>query len=209
MDDGPMVRRSWTAIVALVAALAVVGLVVGLSHDWSPDSGATATGPEGDTSLGLEMYALGDRIELPAISGRDVDGEPLATADYPGTILVLNLWGSWCGPCRAEAPDLAKVSKVTKNKGVQFLGIDTRDNPASARAFQRHYGITYPSFDDQDGSIMASFPRIVPLSAVPSTVFVDADGTIAARVVGRVDDSTLRGIIEDLIEERDGAEPTP
>ncbi len=121
----------------------------------------------------------------------------LDLADLRGHVVVLNVWGSWCAPCRAEAPDLAAISKETESRGVRFVGIDVRDNPAAARAFARSYGITYPSFDDQNGLVLAQFTGIIPVSAVPSTLVVDKSGVIRARVVGQVDGSTLRGLIQD------------
>ena len=112
---------------------------------------------------------------------------------------MLNVWGSWCGPCRAEAPDLAEISAETMDQGVRFIGIDVRDNPAAARAFEREFGITYPSFDDQDGQVLASFAGVVPVSAVPSTIVVDQSGVIRASIVGKTDTRTLRGLIDDLL----------
>lgn len=152
---------------------------------------------DGDSSVGLTMYP-GDRgIPLPDIEGETITGESLSLADLRGHVVVLNVWGSWCAPCRAEAPDLAKISKETAPRGVRFVGIDVRDNPAAGRAFERKFGITYPSFDDQNGLVLASFTGIVPVGAVPSTLVVDRSGIIRARNIGRIDATTLRGLIED------------
>ena len=100
-------------------------------------------------------------------------------------------------PCRAEAPDLVEVAAESAERGVAFVGIDVRDNPSAARAFARNYDVTYPSLDDQKGLLLAQFTGIIPVSAVPSTLVVDTGGTIRARVVGQVDASTLRALIED------------
>ena len=97
----------------------------------------------------------------------------------------------------AEAPDLAEISAATAPRGVRFVGIDVRDNPAAGQAFEREFGITYPSFDDENGLVLASFTGIVPVSAVPSTLVVDRDGIIRARNIGRIDATTLCGFIED------------
>ena len=83
--------------------------------------------------------------------------------------------------------------------GFEGLVIDVRDNPAAARAFEREFGITYPSFDDQDGQVLASFAGVVPVSAVPSTIVVDQSGVIRASIVGKTDTRTLRGLIDDLL----------
>jgi thiol-disulfide isomerase/thioredoxin len=104
---------------------------------------------------------------------------------------------AWCAPCRAEAPDLARISAETASRGVRFVGIDVRDNAAAAQAFLRHYGITYPSFDDQGGLVLVQFTGLVPVGAVPSTIVVDKQGIVRARAVGRIDATTLRGLIDD------------
>lgn len=151
-------------------------------------------------TTGLTLYPGNDGIPLPDVSGRTITGEPLSFKDFRGNVLVINVWGSWCAPCRAEAPDLAEVSQETAPRGVRFVGIDVRDNPAAGRAFEREYGITYPSLDDQNGIVLASFTGIIPVSAVPSTVVVDRNGIVRARNIGRIDATTLRGLIEDAEE---------
>jgi len=140
----------------------------------------------------------GDRgVPLPSVSGRTIEGELLSLDDLRGAVLVINVWGSWCAPCRAEAPDLVEVASDTASRGVRFVGIDVRDNPSAAQAFARNFDVGYPSLDDQRGLLLAQFTGIIPVSAVPSTLVVDAGGTIRARVVGRVDASTLRALIDD------------
>ncbi len=157
-------------------------------------SQAVGTEPGG---VGLTLYPGDKGIPLPKIKGRTITGDTLSLADLRGHVLVLNVWGSWCAPCRAEAPDLAKVSKETEPRGVRFVGIDVRDNPAAARAFERDFGITYPSLDDQNGLVLANFTGIVPVSAVPSSLVIDPSGIIRARNIGQIDATTLRGLIED------------
>ncbi|WP_460834443.1 TlpA family protein disulfide reductase [Nocardioides hungaricus] len=105
--------------------------------------------------VGLTLYRGQEAIPLPQIRGTTIDGQALDLTDLRGRVVVLNVWGSWCGPCRAEAPDLAAVATETATRGVEFVGIDVRDNPAAARAFVRKYQITYPSFDDQNGLVLA------------------------------------------------------
>lgn len=185
-------RKARTGIVLLV----VVSLI-GVGWWQVKHLKATTGGDGSNAGVGLTLYKGPDGIPLPAIAGKTVDDESLDLADLRGHVLVLNVWGSWCAPCRAEAPDLAKISAQTAARGVRFVGIDVRDNPAAARAFARNYGITYPSFDDQNGLVLAQFTGIIPVSAVPSTLVVDKDGVIRARVVGRIDGATLRGLIED------------
>lgn len=197
--------RRWNAALKFSAAAIAVVIVaaavwVGVTRDWSAGDGGSSDRAD-DQSLGLKMFPKDERVAVPAISGMDLDGKPLALTDYPGQVLVLNVWGSWCGPCRAEAPDLAKVSNATHGDGVQFIGIDTRDSPAAAKSFESEFGIEYPSFDDRDGRVLTQFNGLVPIAAVPSTIFIDTDGLIAARVIGRVDQTTLQGIVDDLLKE--------
>ena len=154
------------------------------------------SGGAGPTS-GVALFPGNKGIPLPEVEGRTLEGERIALADLRGTVVVLNVWGSWCAPCRAEVPELKAVAAQTSDEGVQFMGIDVRDNPAAARAFQRRFGIEYPSIDDRSGLVLAQFAGVIPVSAVPSTVVADRSGMIRARVVGRVDAVTLRGLIDD------------
>jgi thiol-disulfide isomerase/thioredoxin len=121
--------------------------------------------------------------------------------------VVLNVWGSWCNPCRAETPELVRAANQTRSQGVRFVGIDTRDNPSAARAFATASKMPYPSIIDRDGRVLLGFNGIVPFSAVPSTVVIDRTGQIAARVIGRISYTTLLGVIDDL--QTETATPTP
>ncbi|MBP2348977.1 thiol-disulfide isomerase/thioredoxin [Kribbella aluminosa] len=186
----------------MVAAVAVAGMVTWRSDFWA-DGGVvrTAQQPSGEAvTTGLTLYAAGSRPQVPELRGQTLDGEQLALADLRGHVLVINVWGSWCQPCRKEAPDLARVARETAGRGVRFVGIDTRDNPAAARAFVRAFKVPYPSIID-DGHMMLAFHGVIPVSAIPSTVVVDPAGKIAARVVGKTDYSTLRGLVDDVLDE--------
>lgn len=115
------------------------------------------------------------RTPLPSLSGTTLDGNPLDLSQYKGKVIVLNVWGSWCPPCRHEAPQLVAAS--AKTTGVaQFVGIDTRDtNKAAAQAFVRNARIGYPSLYDPDGALLLRL-RSVPPKAIPSTLVVDRQG---------------------------------
>ena len=192
VSEESRVVRNW-AVVAIIVGIVAVAL-------WQASelkSRASVSGG-GDAGTGLTLYPGEQGILLPAIEGRTITGETLSLQDLRGHVVVINVWGSWCAPCRAEAPDLAAISKAAAPRGVRFVGIDVRDNPAAGRAFERNYGISYPSYDDQNGLVLAQFTGIIPVSAVPSTLVADRDGVIRGRVVGRVDGTTLRGLIEDV-----------
>jgi thiol-disulfide isomerase/thioredoxin len=110
-------------------------------------------------------------------------------------VVVVNFWGSWCAPCRSEAPTLAVLSQEYRSKGVQFVGVDIRDSPASAQAFVQNFGISYPSLNDPADEIALAFRSTVPPAAIPSTLVIDRDGHIAGRVIGQASDASLGGIL--------------
>ena len=139
-----------------------------------------------------------EREPAPVVAGTTLTGERLSLADFAGDVVVLNVWGSWCPPCRAEAPELSAAARRLARDGVKFLGIDVRDNPATARAFVAAADIPYPSISDQSGSTLLGFRGTLPPNAIPSTLVVDADGDVAARVLGPVTESTLVGLVRDV-----------
>ena len=150
----------------------------------------------------VETIPPASRSELPRFEGATLDGGHFDTADHAGKVLVINVWGSWCPPCRKEAPGLQRAWSETRDRGVQFVGIDIRDNDASARAFERKFGITYPSITSADsGPPELALSRFLPQGAVPSTVIVDRSGKVAARVIGRTTYITLRDLIDDALAE--------
>lgn len=186
--------RSWRGRILTVLVVGLLAVGLWQANQWRTRSSGPSSGEVGS---GLTRYPGDKGIPLPQIEGKTIAGDTLSLRSLRGHVVVLNVWGSWCAPCRAEAPDLSKISKETAPRGVRFVGIDVRDNPAAALAFERNYGITYPSFDDQHRLVLAQFTGIIPVSAVPSTLVVDRSGLIRARVVGRVTGPTLRGLIED------------
>lgn len=147
----------------------------------------------------------GEAVEL---SGTTLDGARVDVRQFGGTVVVVNVWGSWCPPCRKEAPELERAYRELRGRGVNFLGIDTRDNVAAARAFVTRYGLSYPSLVD-DGPMLLAFRGAVPASAVPTTIIVDGAGRVAARVIGGTDAATVKGLVEDVLaEESSSSSPT-
>ncbi len=198
---GPLI---WVGI-ALAAISAVVWIVtLGPGGSSITELGSEAASETAGWETGLTRYRGADRRPAPEVAGKTLDGGRLALADLRGHVVVVDVWGSWCVPCREEAPDLARVARETHDKGVRFVGIDVRDNAAAARAFVRRYEITYPSLFDTDGSLLLAFDGIIPVSAVPSTVVIDRQGRIAARVIGKTTYRTLRGVIDDVLAEPRG-----
>jgi len=139
-----------------------------------------------------------DRKQPGAVSGRTLDGEQVSLADFRGKVVVVNVWGSWCGPCRAEAPMLAQASRELAGKGVVFLGIDSRDpSKDAAKAFVRRFDIPYPSLYDQQGATLLAFHGTLTPNSVPSTVVVDPQGRVAGSVLGNLSRTTLDDLVED------------
>jgi peroxiredoxin len=182
------------------AAVTVVLLLGGCGASSSDNLGYIS----GDGTV--EQIAPSKRTTLPPVTGELLDGGTFDSADYTGQVLVYNVWGSWCPPCRDEASHLQRAWEETQNQGVQFVGIDVKDNDAAARAFEREYGVTYPSINSEDSaSALLAFSGTLPPNAVPSTVVVDPQGRVAARVVGKTTYSTLIALVNDVLPE--GAEP--
>ena len=197
--DRTRTRRRRQRSAGLIATAALLLAACGTSTtSGSSDTKKAA----GSSTQALTQYPAGKRPAAPRLSGKTITGDRLDLADLRGRVIVLNVWGSWCAPCRAEAPDLKKASDETRDLGVRFVGVDTRDNDGAAKAFERNYGITYPSFRDPDGKLLLGFNGRIPLSAVPSTVFIDRDGRIAARIIGPTTYTTLTELLQDLAAEK-------
>jgi len=134
----------------------------------------------------------GNRIAAPAMSGMTLSGKNFTFAK--GKVAVVNVWASWCSPCRAEEPTLSALSQ--KYSDVQFIGILTRDNPVNAEAFNRKRGTPYPTLIDD--SILIGFRKSLPANAIPTTVVIDRDGNVAARISGSVTVASLSNLIEEV-----------
>jgi thiol-disulfide isomerase/thioredoxin len=120
-------------------------------------------------------------------------------------VVVLNFWGSWCGPCRAEAPTLAVTAQQYRPDGVTFLGVDVRDTTASALAFTRDFGITYPSVSDPGSVITLDFTAVVPIAGTPTTLVIDRTGHIAGAVFGTATSQELTDILAQVTGKTAGA----
>ncbi|MFJ9819152.1 TlpA family protein disulfide reductase [Streptomyces sp. NPDC101151] len=141
----------------------------------------------------------GQRKAAPDLAGDSLDGKPVRLSDYRGKVVVLNAWASWCGPCRAEAPELNAAYQHLAAKGVRFLGLNTDKDAAGGRSFQRDHRLAYPSLSDPSGRQMLKFPKgSVPLG-VPFTVVVDTRGRMATVHSGVVTEKQLRDLVLPLV----------
>ena len=146
----------------------------------------------------LTVLPADQRPAAPVIEGTTLDGAAWRSDATSGKVLVYNVWGSWCAPCRAEAPVLEAASKRTADTAV-FVGLNTRDlDKAAPRAFVRAFAVGYVNLYDPDGALLLKFSGQLPASAIPSTLLVDPEGRIAARIIGEVTEATLVDVITDL-----------
>jgi thiol-disulfide isomerase/thioredoxin len=143
------------------------------------------------------------RQAAPVIKGTSLDGEPIDVGSMAGDVVVLNLWASWCGPCRGEAPALESVYQETKDQGVRFVGLNTRDGTANAQAFQRAFKISYPSIDDQDQRLQLAFSSSVNPSTIPWTIILDRQQRIAAVIPGEATYTALKRTVESVAAEKE------
>ncbi|MFD5033250.1 TlpA family protein disulfide reductase [Streptomyces sp. NPDC058405] len=188
-----------------VALTATVTLgVLSLSACGSGKSGGGGGTNYEVSTDGIARVAKGVRKSVGPIKGETLQGKHLDVADFKGKVVVINVWGSWCPPCRAEAPYLNKVAKEMKSTGVQFIGINTRDGDRSLpMEFENDFSISYPSLYDPTGKLLLSgFPKgTVNLQGLPATIIVDRNGKISARQFGGVDDTQLRKMIDPVVKE--------
>jgi thiol-disulfide isomerase/thioredoxin len=142
-----------------------------------------------------------DRADPVEFSGTTYEDEKFSSVDERGSVLVLNVWYASCAPCRKEAPDLVEIAGDYKDKGVDFVGINVRDEAGPALAFQKKYELPYPSLPDLDSSILYSLRGQVSPNAVPSTLVLDVEGRVAARISGAADPSILRSMLDTVVDE--------
>jgi peroxiredoxin len=168
-------RRTIVTVTAVVAVLLAGALAVTL-----------LTQGKGNASDNTVEYQAGHRPLVPDFTGTSLTGTTIKLSSYLGKTVVLNFWGSWCPPCRAEAPTLAVLDEQYRSQGVAFLGDDVGDTPANALAFTRSVGITYPSISDPGYLIVQKFSQAAPVSDTPTTVVIDKTGHVAGMVLGEV-----------------------
>ncbi|WP_030681166.1 TlpA family protein disulfide reductase [Streptomyces cellulosae] len=190
------------------ATLLTAGAVAAALTLTSCSSGGTSGGG-GNTNFvtgadGVATVEKGERADVPELSGKTVDGGQVDVADFKGKVVVLNVWGSWCPPCRAEAKNLETVYRDVKDQGVEFVGINTRDARVSlAKAFEKEFGVSYPSLYDPTGKLMLRFKKgTLNPQAIPSTLIIDREGKIAARTLQALSEEKLRAMLKPVLAEK-------
>lgn len=187
-----MRRPAWTVTAMAIAALALAGC--------SEQVPTTDPGYQsGDGTVA--QYPSGSRGEPITFEGISDQGDTMSSTEFLGSVVVVNFWYAGCAPCRLEAPWLQQISIDYTDQGVAVVGVNLLDDAATARAFAETFDLTYPSLLDTDGQIALQFAGYASPSAVPTTVVLDQQGRPAARIVGLLDESVLRGLIDDVLEE--------
>ena len=196
----PGARRA--AVGAAVAAAVLLGAA-------ACDGGATAQDTAVGTgssfvsgSYGTTVFGQGSRPAAPGVSGTTLAGSGFRLSADRGAVVVMNFWGSWCTPCREEAPALGALARQFSGTDVRFVGVDIRDDPASAEAFMRDFRIGYPSLNDPNDAIALKFSGTVPPAGIPTTLIIDRSGRIAARIVGQASYAGLKALITQISAER-------
>lgn len=187
----------------LLGALGLLGAgaLAACSDDEAPtDSDGVDTSYVSGDGTATE-WAPDQRTDPVELAGQTMAGDAVDLADWRGGVVVLNFWYATCPPCRKEAPDLASLSTELEPEGVQFLGVNHTDEPDTALAFERTFELPYPTLHDSDASGVAALQGVVPLQAMPSTVVLDAEGRVAARIIGLAERSTLKAMITTVLAE--------
>lgn len=196
-----MTTRSSRDAPALVAGALLTALLFLLS-------GCSDAAPAGEevpgVRAGVTLPAPEDRTAAPTdvavqVLGAD-EGEELSLGDFAGEVVVLNFWASWCGPCRVEQPELNDAAAALADQPVQFLGVNIDDTVANAQAHEREFAMDYPSLFDPSSAYAAEFGGVGPRS-IPTTIIIDAEGRVAARLFGLTDFIEVTALADRLASE--------
>ncbi len=194
MRSAKVLARSLAVAVLLASVTACNGLEGTGDKGYITRDGVVAT------------VAADERDAAISYAGEDLDGSPLSLEDFRGKPVVVSVWGSWCAPCRKEAPWVAGAAEELGDR-VQFVGINLRDSStAQAQAFVRSFGFDFPSLYEPDGEAMLAFPGVLGVRSIPSFVVLDRQGRVAASIIGQLpSQQTLVDLAEDVVgETRDG-----
>lgn len=196
--------RRFRVLVRTVVTFMLGVLVLTLAGCGGSDSSGFASKGTGDASpqaaqqQKTKVLSPAQREPAPDVNGSTLDGESLRLDSYDGTVVLLNFWGSWCGPCRDEVPVLQRVGRKTHDQGVRIVGVNVLDGKANAKAFARNFEIDYPSLYDQPGKVALAFRGTIPPQAYPSTIIIDRQGRVAGRVIGEAHYDQLMPMVKQV-----------
>lgn len=189
-------RDGWAALLASLMLLAVGACSINPT-----DAVAPLAVSKRDLEPGSAVLIKPDaRPQLPQLRGQALEGPPIDVRALRGQVVILNVWASWCAPCRAEAPQLASTWSKTHAAGVQFVGIDIKDDRTAAKAFERNLRVPYPSIFDQPGQLLLALRALAP-QVPPTTLLIDRKGRLAARFPGGITEQILVGPVQKLLAE--------
>ena len=186
-----MFRAKRRTVVTVTAVLAVL-LAGALAVTLLTQGNGNASGGNGTVE-----YQPGHRPLAPDFTATSLTGATIKMSGYRGKTVVLNFWGSWCPPCRDEAPTLAVLDEQYGKQGVAFLGDDVGDTPTKALAFTHSVGITYPSINDPGYAVVQQLSQVAPVSDTPTTVVIDKTGHVAGMVLGAVNYGQMTELLRD------------
>lgn len=189
-------RRALAAFAAVVAGVSLAACTTQPAPTSTDEVNSGYVSGDGS----VQAWAETDRGQGVDLAGVDMSGEPVDIADWRGDVVVLNFWYAECPPCRKEAPDLAALADEFTGEA-HFLGVNHTNEPETALAFERRFELTYPSLHDKDAAGVAAVQGFVALQAMPTTLVLDAEGRVAARILGLADKATLKTLIADTIAE--------
>lgn len=190
----PIHRR----LLVLMAALAVTAATASACTDLDGTDGKTWITGAGS----LEQVPVGDRGRPVEATGEDLDGDALDLADYRGKVVVINVYASWCPPCRAEMPTVVELAEHADPAQVSYLGVNIRDNDSAARAFGENFDVGFPSFADPSSSVLLALSDKLGPYSLPSTVVLDRQGRVAALVLGKIPGAvTMQDVVDDVVAE--------
>ncbi|MBM3723768.1 MAG: TlpA family protein disulfide reductase [Actinobacteria bacterium] len=181
--------------VGLAALVSVAVALAGCGGETSQAIAPNLMMPSTDPRVEVKVFDVNEREPAPDLKGLTLEGDELALSDLLGQVVIVNTWASWCGPCEDEMPLLLDIEKNYQRDGVSLLGINVEDKPQDAKEFATKFGIDFPSLVDSDSKLLASLPGAPP-NALPSTLIIDRNGQIGARIVGPV----KPGVIEEILD---------
>ena len=181
----------------LAAVLALAGCA---GKDAVDQSGNNTFEFHSGTPLG-QLYSMADRKQAGSFTGTLLDGGTTSLATTRGKVVVINFWAAWCTPCKSETPQFDLVYRKMKSRGVNFIGVDTKDIKSNAQAFVRDYHISYPIIYDEQGETALRLGDL-PAAALPFTVLIDRLGRVAAVYIERLSAKDLTSALDKLLTER-------
>ncbi|MEV6546278.1 TlpA disulfide reductase family protein [Streptomyces sp. NPDC051665] len=180
-------RRAYAAVAAACVILA----------------GCSSPAPSSEAGPGdplTRTFEDGRRPAVADLAGTSLDGDAIRLSDYRGKVVLINAWASWCGPCRAEAPELKLIQETWGDRGLRVMGLDNDSSRSAGLAFQKDHHLGYPSLHDPSGKQALRLPRgLVNTQVMPYTIVIDQEGKVAATRMGAVTRNQLAKIVEALL----------